>query len=197
MLNAVSMEKESTPGRAERQKERHLKKVKAFCDVYATGQYTMTEALKAVGIGSARSFYDWLDLYPEALAMYEQAKEEKETAYTDNIRERCMTSFEKLVSGYEYVEVKNEGRSVEVKNDAGEVIATRFVVAKSSQTRKHVPPNAGAVIFGLMNTMPETFTNQRGGAGKEPEGKGQGKVLPYTGFRFIIGGVEMDDESID
>jgi hypothetical protein len=189
------MEKESTPGRAERQKERHLKKVKAFCDVYATGQYTMTEALKAVGIGSARSFYSWLDLYPEATAMYEQAKEEKETAYTEQIRERCMTSFEKLVSGYEYLEVKNEGRSVEVRNDAGEVVETRFVVTKSSQTRKHVPPNAGAVIFGLVNTMPERFKNQRLLGGGEPGKPGSGQTLPYTGFRFIIGGVEMDDES--
>lgn len=87
---------------------------------------------------------NWLEEDTQFKADYEQAIRD----YLNTINVEARDSLGKLVKGYDYEEEK----TIYMPGPEG-----KPVIAQKTVTKKHVPPNANAVIYALSNLEPENF----------------------------------------
>jgi hypothetical protein len=104
-------------------------------------------ACKKVGI-SKETFYTWINDKPDFSDSLKKARKE----FRETIVQTLEQSLWKRAAGYEVEEVKNEYRTL---NDGSKVLV------KSSKTKKHFPPDTGALIFALINLDPENWKNRQ------------------------------------
>lgn len=106
---------------------------------------TKTVVCKKHGI-TWQTLKNWMQEDPKFAEDYRQAVKD----YLQDINISARKSLSKLVKGYSY----NEEKTIYVPGpgEDGEP-----VIAQKTVTKKHVPPNAQAVIYALANLDPDNF----------------------------------------
>lgn len=150
-----------------------LEKAKAICEAYGTGAFSIVECCKNQAIHPG-TFLNWCEDIQEIRDLYNKAKTEFDRANQTELRSRCLTSLEKLISGFEAEEVHEDLKPIYDPEGAqvGWVVKSRKVV------KKQYAPNVTAVIFALKALESKTYR----------EGRPEEKTDPQT---FLINGQEI------
>lgn len=137
---------------------RKQKAAKKAIDIYKNGKevdgkrvfYSIDSCADSQGI-KPRTFYDYLDRNAELAEYYKKAKEERWENRRGRLMEIGLTSLEKKLTGFEYTEIKQEGKKDEQGN---------LQVEKIIQTRKYFAPSDTMIIFSLTNFDPANFKHR-------------------------------------
>ena len=123
------------------------------CALYAKDQHSLVECLKANGIGSESTWWNWRHSVEEIEVLFTEAKAKKQEVYKHRLVERAKTSLERFIEGWQYEEVKEEYEMAfdKVKQEYAEVLSKKTV------TTKMVKPSRTAVIFVLNNFDKSNF----------------------------------------
>lgn len=121
--------------------------VNKICDMYATGKYTIEGICNNVGI-TERTFYDWKN--DESKTQFFQSLKKAEEERLDKHRELALSAQYKLLNGYEFEEVTQEG--IADPKDPSKIIAKSI-----KKVKKFVPPNPTITIFTLKNLDKKNF----------------------------------------
>lgn len=122
------------------------KLVKTICDELATGNNTIADTCKKVGISEA-TFYHWKNTkleFSEALKSVEGLRLEK-------FKDMAKSGLAKLLDMHKYEEVTTEYTS----DKEG-----KPVIKNQKKTTKFIMPSATAVIFTLTNREPEEWKHK-------------------------------------
>lgn len=117
-----------------------------ICSLLKKDSYTIPELCKEVGIAES-TYYKWLETKSEFLEAIQKAKYQ----FDEMMVKEARNSLRKLVKGYEVEEKKTvftEGKDGKPK------------VKEQVSTKKHIPPNLGALIFTLTNKASDEFKNR-------------------------------------
>jgi hypothetical protein len=90
--------------------------------------------------------------FTEIAQLFRKAQEKVQELHRGSLIVKALTSLEKLVEGYEYIETSEEG----IPSQDGKVLIT-----KVTRKKKYNPPNVAAVIFVLTNLDPENWKDIR------------------------------------
>lgn len=131
-----------------------ISRAKLVCDEYTQDKRSLESCCKKHGVDKS-ALFRWIQKFPEVLEMYVEAKRLKHSNYVVDLRERALTSMEKLVTGWESEEVTTTVIP-ERRTKDGKVTAKQRVKEVVTKTKQH-GPNPGAVIFVLTNTIPDKF----------------------------------------
>ena len=121
--------------------------VKDICSIIEKDSYTIPEICKMVGIDEA-TYHRWKIDKPEFCEAIEKARDK----FIKNGLVECEKSLMKLITGYEYEESKTV-----VVNDG----SNNPKIKEKLTTKKHVPPNLGAVIHFQTNKDPDNWKNKQ------------------------------------
>lgn len=114
------------------------------CEAYALGNVTIESCCGEFGITS-RTFWNWAEEISEISDQYKKAKESHSRLGKEGIREKAMSSLERMILGFHVEEEETE----EITNAKGKV-----VMKKVKRKKKFIAPNATAIIFALKNADP-------------------------------------------
>lgn len=130
--------------------EQNRAKVIAICKAYAEQRVTIKSACDAEAIG-VRQFTDLCASNADYAELYKKAQAEHSALYMAGLKEKAKTALEKLIDGFEYEEVIQEG----------EMDATgKFIPGKVKRVKRRMAPNPAATIFALTNSDPTHFKNR-------------------------------------
>jgi hypothetical protein len=115
-----------------------------ICEAYALGNVTIESCCGEFGI-TFRTLFNWAEEISEISDIYKKAKETHSRANKDGIREKALTSLEKMILGFHVEEEETE----EMTNAKGKV-----VMKKVKKKKKFISPNVTAIIFALKNADP-------------------------------------------
>lgn len=131
-------------------KEQKIEMAKLVCAMYATDEYSLVNCLKAVGINSDVTWYNWQNEIEEIEAMYKEAFESKSKIYFHRLVRRARTSLEKRVDG-EVIELKvikvRKPNKTELNNLDFDIELVREEITKEV----YIPPSDTAIQFALTN----------------------------------------------
>jgi len=122
-----------------------------ICDDYQSGEFTLESCCHKHGI-SARTIWDWCDRDPETAATFKKAKQLAGTRGRDDLKEKALTSLQKMILGF-YVE-EPETETTTIKNAKGVITQT---ITRTKTKKKYIAPVPAAVIFTLKNVDPENW----------------------------------------
>lgn len=150
------------------------KLVQTICEDLATGNHTIADVCKRVGIGET-TFYDWQAAKPEFAEAIKKAKEKRLEAFADMAR----SGLAKLLDTHEYEEV-----TTEYENDK----SGNPVIKSQKRSRKKIMPNPTAVIFTLTNRDAANWKNRQSIEAK-------GDINHNIGFSdFLMNVATVDEE---
>lgn len=115
------------------------------------GGAKLSDFLNHIGI-SYKSYYRWMDEYPEFKAAIERGKAEFKARLTTDIA----ASLAMAAKGYEREETEKEFKPN--PKDPNKAIQTKF-----KKKTVYYQPNVGAAIFLLTNLDPEHYQNKQNG----------------------------------
>lgn len=121
--------------------------VKRICDELATGNHTIADVCKKVGIDES-TYYDWKNKKPEFSEALKEAEAKRLEAFADMAR----SGLAKLLDTHEYEEV-----TTEYENDK----SGNPVIKSQKRSRKKIMPNPTAVIFTLTNRDAANWKNRQ------------------------------------
>lgn len=127
-------------------------------EMLRSDSYNITELCRLCGIDRT-TYYAWLEQDPQFAADVKAAKQE----FLDSILVDAKVSLRKLVQGYTAEETTVLTIPSEKKDIKGNPIPQ---IKEQKTTKKHVPPNTGAVIFALTNLESESWKNRQSFEGK-------------------------------
>jgi len=147
--------------------------VKRICDELATGNHTIADVCKKVGIDES-TYYDWKNKKPEFSEAVKEAEAKRLEAFADMAR----SGLAKLLDTHEYEEV-----TTEYENDK----TGKPVIKMQKRTKKKIMPNPTAVIFTLTNRDSENWKNRQNIEAK-------GDFNHNIGFGDFLMDVNTDDD---
>lgn len=115
------------------------------------GRHTIEGICKQVGINKD-TYHDWKHTKPDFSDSIKKAEERANECK----KEIVMSSFIKLIEGYDYEETHTE--IVPSKTDPTD--RTKAIVKSRKIIKKHMAPSPGAVIFAMKNYFPDTFKDR-------------------------------------
>ena len=121
--------------------------VKTICAELATGNLTIADVCKKVGISEA-TFYYWKTTKPEFLEAYKEAEQLR----LESFKEMAKSGLAKLLDIHEYEEV-----TTEYENDK----KGKPIIKSQKRVKKKIMPSATAVMFALTNREPENWKNRQ------------------------------------
>lgn len=121
--------------------------VKEICDLLATGEFTIADTCKKLGIVKD-TFYRWIKEKSDFSDAIKAAEEKRRSSFA----EMAKSGLAKLLDVHEYEEV-----TTEYENDK----EGRPVIKKQKRVKKKVMPSAPAVIFALTNLDSDNFKNRQ------------------------------------
>lgn len=125
--------------------------VESICANYELGN-TIESCCENEGIDKG-SFYNWLNNSQQLQQIYQKTRNQIERNFKDRLRQKALSSLEKMVEGYEYEEVHTEGKLVETgKKDSEGKVIEKFKITKQTKTKKIVQPNPTLVMYALNNS---------------------------------------------
>lgn len=138
-------------------KEEKIELAMAVCALYESQGCTLESACKSVGM-SDRLFRYWVATVSEVSELYKKAKTKSVEIYWDRLRDKAQDGLEKLVSGF-------DERQTVVEDVYWQGVAcidpeTGKTAKKTKETKAHVAPNVGAVIFALKGEYPDRFADR-------------------------------------
>lgn len=122
-------------------------RVKLICDLIKKDSYTIPEICALAEISKA-TFHEWMNEKVDFSDAVKKARED----FDKEILVECNNSLLKLIKGYEVEEKKTV-----LISDAG----GRAKIKEQTTTKKHIPPNLGAIIHFQTNKDPENWKNRQ------------------------------------
>jgi transposase-like protein len=110
--------------------------------------YTVAEICRQVGI-SQRTFYLWMDEYPEFAESVERAKDERMEFFVMEAKKSLL----KKIQGYEVMET--HVATVPDKKSG------KPIIKEQKNVKKHIQPDTSAIIFTLTNGDPNNWRNRQ------------------------------------
>lgn len=144
-------------------KAKKIKMAREVCELYATDQYTLVECLKSVGIAGDATWSNWNRDIKEIKDLYENAKIEREKSFSERIKMKARTAFEKRIEGFfidtEETIIENFSYTKEVD---GEIeVLSKPVIKQKKKGKKYYPPSDVLIQVALYNKDPENFKDKR------------------------------------
>lgn len=121
--------------------------VKKICDELATGEHTIADVCKKVGISEA-IFYRWKQTKVEFL----EAIKEAELKRDESLGQMALSGLAKLLNTHEFEEVHTDY----INGQDGKPI-----IKSQKRVKKVIMPNPAAVIFTLTNRHPGRYQNKQ------------------------------------
>ena len=142
----------------------NIKIVNKIVGLIKSDTYTIAEVCQQCGI-TTKTFYQWLNDYPDFEQAVEQAKEERMQFFVSEAKKSLL----KKIQGYTVDETKVVTVPGDEKDSNGR---PKPKIKEQSTTKKHIAPDTAAVIFTLTNGEPTTWRNRQstevtGKAGKD------------------------------
>ncbi len=134
-----------------------IKVAKQICNEYATDKYRIDDCCVAYGI-SYSTFHNWVygqgpddkGKIEEIEEIFKKADLKRIQSKKIKIKEKAMSSLERLIEGFDYEE-KHTTMKVDNEGNAKP--------AEVKSIKKKILPNPTAVIYALNNTTSGEFTN--------------------------------------
>ena len=164
--------------------EEKIEVAKKICDLYAKGNFTLVSCCEEVGI-TEHTFTNWKNGNSEISELYKASKNTSELNFKRRLREKALTSAQKLVEGWEYKKTKKEIKKVDGKEYTRITESTEFVL-----------PNPTMIIFSLTNTNDAENSDFLHQNRIEHTGKNGGKIQIRQLHEWMqeTAGVKKDDE---
>lgn len=150
------------------------KLVALICEDLATGNHTIADVCKRVGISEA-TYYRWQQEKEE----FREAIKSAESKRLEAFKEMAKSGLAKLLDIHEYEEVTTEYEN----NKDG-----KPVVKMQKRTKKKIMPSTAAVIFALTNRDSENWKNRQSIEAK-------GDFNHNIGFGDFLMDVNTDEDS--
>lgn len=131
--------------------------------------YTIAEVCQQCGI-TTKTFYQWLNDYPDFEQAVEQAKDERMQFFVAEAKKSLL----KKIQGYTVDETKVVTVPGNEKDSNGR---PKPKIKEQSTTKKHIAPDTAAVIFTLTNGEPSTWRNRQSNEVTGKDGKDLFKQL--------------------
>lgn len=129
------------------------KTVGAIVALVKSDTYTVAEICRQVGIAQ-RTYYKWLEDFPDFADEVEQAKAERMQAMVIEAKKSLM----KKIQGYDVTETKVVTIPGKQKDEKGN---PKPIIKEQTTTKKHIQPDTAAIIFTLTNGDPEHWRNRQ------------------------------------
>lgn len=147
------------------------------CEMYATDRYPLTECLKACGINSESTWFNWLQI-EEIEELYKESQRLKTQIYKHKLRERLRTAFEKNIDGYTVTATDRLGELVNVVENGQQRQQLRTTHFRQKEVV--IRPSARLIEFGLINIDGMNFTRD-----PEPYKAGNSNIPTSIGIEII------------
>lgn len=121
--------------------------VKLICDELSTGNHTIADVCKKVGIHES-TYYEWKNTKPEFSEALKEVEVKRLAAFANMAR----SGLAKLLDIHEYEEV-----TTEYENDK----KGKPIIKSQKRVKKKIMPNPTAVIFTLTNREPNDWKNRQ------------------------------------
>ncbi|WP_262246997.1 transposase [Parapedobacter soli] len=121
--------------------------VKKICELLATGDWSVKDTCKQVGLSESQ-FYYWKNTKPE----FAEALSAAEDCRREVFKDMAKSGLAKLLDIHEYEEVQTE-----YENDK----TGKPVIKSQKRIKKKIMPSTTAVIFALTNREPEWWKNRQ------------------------------------
>jgi len=131
----------------------NIKIVNKIVGLIKSDTYTIAEVCQQCGI-TTKTFYQWLNDYPDFEQAVEQAKEERMQFFVAEAKKSLL----KKIQGYTVDETKVVTVPGDEKDSNGR---PKPKIKEQSTTKKHIAPDTAAVIFTLTNGEPTTWRNRQ------------------------------------
>lgn len=129
------------------------KTVERIVGLVKSDTYTVAEICRQVGIAQ-RTYYKWLEDFPDFADEVEQAKAERMQAMVIEAKKSLM----KKIQGYDVTETKVVTIPGKQKDEKGN---PKPIIKEQTTTKKHIQPDTAAIIFTLTNGDPEHWRNRQ------------------------------------
>lgn len=129
------------------------KKILAY---YSSGAYTLESCCLHYGVPQ-RTFHYWAVNIASITKLYKESQDKVTKAHRQSLRVRAANALEKLITGFQTVEVHEDGEAI--RDEAGNVIGIK--VKNVKRVKKRVAPNVTAVIFTLKSLDPEVYKDNK------------------------------------
>lgn len=129
------------------------KTVERIVGLVKSDTYTVAEICRQVGIAQ-RTYYKWLEDFPDFVDEVEQAKAERMQAMVIEAKKSLM----KKIQGYDVTETKVVTIPGKQKDEKGN---PKPIIKEQTTTKKHIQPDTAAIIFTLTNGDPEHWRNRQ------------------------------------
>lgn len=136
-----------------------IKLAEFICMMYATDDYSLKDCLKFAGVKAESTWYLWCNEIEAINDIFINSQKKKDFNYRARIRERALTMFERVVSGYTVDVEKNEFEKVPEYDEDGNKIGEVVKKTKSTKHQIYIRPSVGAILKAMENN---TFFNQMG-----------------------------------
>lgn len=127
------------------------KRVEKIVTMLETGEYTIVEICKCVGIHHD-TWFEWKKSKPEFSELLEKAEEKRNEVFKVAARRGLLT----LLEGKEWEEVTREYAEVETVDKNGKLTKEPRMISQKT-IKKVILPNPAAVIFTLKNRDSDNF----------------------------------------
>lgn len=129
------------------------KTVERIVGLVKSDTYTVAEICRQVGIAQ-RTYYKWLEDFPDFADEVEQAKAERMQAMVIEAKKSLM----KKIQGYDVTETKVVTIPGKQKDEKGN---PKPIIKEQTTTKKHIQPDTAAIIFTLTNGDPQHWRNRQ------------------------------------
>lgn len=130
--------------------EEKEKIVRAICEKYSQGNVTFESCCASESIVT-NTFYAWIKAEENFAKLYNKAQEDWIGHFKAKIRAVAISSLEKRIQGYEYIEIEKEG----VPDADG-----NMKVSKIREIKKHLAPDPVLTRYAINNTMNPYFKDK-------------------------------------